>query len=462
MNSVKNLMIIAVLGAVGYGVYVSLSRNNPEPGPTPGVADGWPSDTKANAGNTSGIAATPKLGGPLPLSGSQTPSVGSVSGVSGVASPVAPPLGQVTPVAPPFVATSTSAPPLAGSTGGAATLDAPTSSAAADPASTATSWPATMTKPAQAATNPPASPPLAAMNPSPSSANPSGPSPERDAAAPSAAVRNLAPPPGVAKLRKAPSGPTEDVQNKFNAFMEEVQKRLNDGKLVEAHLALSIEYDDPNLPPEHAKQITVLLDQLAGTVIYSRQHYLEPAYVTAPGETIERIAQKYNVPWQLLARINGLMPPSAANTEEATKNQPLPIGIPLKVIRGPFDATIRLDRKELTLRLPSRQGQPLYAGRFPIGVGRDMPRLDGQYTVLNKAFNPTYRGPDGTTIQPGDPQNPLRDAWIGLSDRIGIHGAANPQAVGRDDNRGTICVGQRDLQDLYGILSVGSRVQILR
>ena len=263
------------------------------------------------------------------------------------------------------------------------------------------------------------------------------------------------------RATRRPPAPADDVQRKFAAFMDEVQKRLDAGKLAEAHLALSIVYDDPNLPADYTKKITALLDQLAGTVIYSRRHCLEPAYFTKPGETIEKIAQQYNVPWQLLARINGLMPPAAANTEEATKDQPLPAGMELKVIRGPFDAVVRLDKKELTLRVPDGQGQYLYAGRFPIGVGRDQPKLDGQYTVQDKALNPVYYGPDGVTIQPGDPRNPLRDAWIGLTDRIGIHGAADPQAVGCDDNRGTICVGQRDLQDLYGILSVGSRVTII-
>ena len=71
-------------------------------------------------------------------------------------------------------------------------------------------------------------------------------------------------------------------------------------------------------------------------------------------------------------------------------------------------------------------------------------------------------GPDGVNISPSDPKNPLGSAWIGLTDRIGIHGAADPQSVGRDDNLGTICVGDRDLQDLYGILSIGSRVTIVR
>ena len=93
--------------------------------------------------------------------------------------------------------------------------------------------------------------------------------------------------------------------------MDAVQKKLDEGKLAEAHLALSTLYGNPDLPADQAKQITDLLDQLAGTVIYSRQHYLEPAYVTQPGDTLDKVAQKYSVPWQLLARINGLMPPGA-------------------------------------------------------------------------------------------------------------------------------------------------------
>ncbi len=240
--------------------------------------------------------------------------------------------------------------------------------------------------------------------------------------------------------------------------MEEVRKKLDAGKLAEAHLALSMLYrNNPDLPPDMAKQIVTLLDQLAGTVIYSRRHYMEPAYVTQPGDTIEKVAQKYDVPWQLLARINGLMPPGASNADMTLAQRPLPMDQKLKVVRGPFDAVIHLDRRELTLTLHN-----YYAGRFSIGIGRDQPKLDGEYTVGAKTLNPTYYGPDGVTIGPNDPKNPLGGAWIGLTDRIGIHGTNDSHGVGRDDNSGTICTGDRDLQDLYGILSVGSRVTILR
>jgi hypothetical protein len=247
------------------------------------------------------------------------------------------------------------------------------------------------------------------------------------------------------------------LQSTFNAFMDAVRKKLDDGKFAEAQLALSALYGNPDLPPEQAKQITELLDQLAGTVIYSRQHYLAPPYVTQAGETIDGIARKCNVPWQLLARINGLLPPGAANIDDSTKDQPLPAGKELKVLQGPFDAVIQLDKRELTLMVQNR-----YAARFRIGVGHDLQKLEGEYTVRNKAISPTYYGPDGVNIAPNDPKNPLGGAWIGLTDRIGIHGAADPQNVGRENDRGTICVGDRDLQDLFGILSVGSRVTIVR
>jgi LysM repeat protein len=278
---------------------------------------------------------------------------------------------------------------------------------------------------------------------------------------PSDAVRNLGPPPDVlAGGAAAPSAaPAADslFQAKFSAFMQAVQKKLDEGKLAEAHLALSTLYGNPDLPAEQAKQITDLLDQLAGTVIYSRQSLLEKPYVVQPGDTIGKVAQQYNVPWELLARINGLLPPGPIKADDPLKSVPLPAGNQLKVVRGPFDAVVSLSKHELALMLQGR-----YAGRFSIGVGRDQPSLEGTYTIRDKSLNPPYYGADGVNVNPGDPKNPLGGAWIGLTDRIGIHGTNSPQGIGRDDNRGSICVGDRDLHDLYGIITVGSRVTVQR
>ena len=437
MNSLKNLMILAVLAALGYGVYVSLSRNNADSGPS------------LDAPNVDLSNAKPSLtpGGPLALGGSSSQDSGTSS------------LGATVPSAPPLAGGSLSNPPV-GTTGIAPLAPYPASGSPAIPPS-----------------DPP--PGLSPNNPTATLGRPMSPdggstesaAPPFPVQPPSGTVHNLAPPPeekmsGRLMFNGSDAGTVPEpaakpadslLQSKFTAFMDAVWKKLDEGKLAEAQLALSTLYVNPDLPADQAKQITELLDQLAGTVIYSRQSYLEPPYAVQPGDTIDRVAQKYKVPWQLFARINGLMPPGATNADDTVKDQPLPVGKELKVVQGPFDAIVQVDKRQLTLMVQNR-----YAGRFPIGVGRDQAKIDGEYTVGTKTLNPTYYGPDGVTINPNDPKNPLGGAWIGLTDRIGIHGAADPQSVGRDDNRGTICVGDRDLQDLYGILSIGSRVTIVR
>ncbi len=440
MNFVKNLMILAVLAAVGYGVYVSLSRNNIDPGPSPGVADAWPTGPKVEL-NGPKPASTP--GGPLPLGGNTS----------------IPPLPSTLPP-------QSLAPPLA--------IPSPSLAQSSGAASTATPYPSGV------AAAQPSAPPLEVPSPSLSTspaatpASPSAPGPlsgPADGLALStnsipSDVRNLTPPPATPTM--PPAAPTQvesQLQSRFNAFIEDVQKYLDNGKFAEAHLALSMVYNNPNLPAEQAKLLVGLLDQLAGTVIYSRRHLLEPAYVVQQGDTLEKVALKYSIPWQLIAKINGLLPPNASNAEDVVKDQPLPLGMQLKVVRGPFDALIHLDKHELILMLPERTtgvGEARYAGRFTIGLGRDQMRIEGEYTVCNKILNPPYRGLDGIDIRPNDAKNPLGSAWIGLTDRVGIHGTNDPRSVGRDDNGGVICVGERDIQDLYGILSVGSRVKIVR
>lgn len=234
--------------------------------------------------------------------------------------------------------------------------------------------------------------------------------------------------------------------------MDQVYRNLDAGRLADAHVALSRFYRQPGLTSQQNRKVTELLDQLAGTVIYSRHSLLEPPYVVRPGDTLQSIAERYDVPPQLIANINGIRDPRG----------PQP-GQELKVVRGPFHAVIHLDDYELTMMLGK-----LYAGRFPISIGRDQPDLEGAYVIADKGVGPTYYGPDGATFDEHDSRNPLGSLWLGLGDRvgqatrIGIHGTNDPQHIGRDAPRGNIGLDRRDVEDVYGILSVGSRVIIQR
>jgi len=231
----------------------------------------------------------------------------------------------------------------------------------------------------------------------------------------------------------ASPGPSQ-VRKAFADFIQAARDEIAQGKLAEVHKTLSLWYDNPQLSPEEACQITELLDYLAGKVIYSREHVLERPYTVISGDTLPRIARKYGVPWQLLAKINGIRDP-----------EHLQPGQQLKVVRGPFEAVVHLDRHEMTIML-----RGLYAGRFPIGIGRDQQGLEGVYSVEDKV------------LQPEDPSNPLGRYWIRLSDRIGIHGTNDPRNIGTTGGPGSICLDDQDIEDVHDILSLGSRVQILR
>jgi LysM domain/L,D-transpeptidase catalytic domain len=231
----------------------------------------------------------------------------------------------------------------------------------------------------------------------------------------------------------------------FAAALDQARHELDAGRLPEAHYQLSRWYDNPNLNQQEAQQLNDLLDQLAGTVIYSTQNLMEPACEVQQGETLERIAQRYNVPWQLLAKINGIDDPHSLRPGER-----------LKVVRGPFSAVISLEKHTLTLMLNNA-----YAGRFSIGVGRDSPPPEGQYFVDVKVVDPIYYGP-GRTIERGDPANPLGRRWLGLGGQLGIHGTNDPRSIGQTDIPGSISLADRDIDDVFDILSEHSKVVVRR
>ena len=163
--------------------------------------------------------------------------------------------------------------------------------------------------------------------------------------------------------------PTAAATQLFADSWPAIQAALDRGDLAEGHKLLTRWHDDPSLTPTDAERVDALLSQLAGTVVYSTEHRLAPAHVVKQGETLETIAKEYNVPWQLLAKINGV----------AAADQVRP-GQELKVLRGPFSAVVDLTRKQLSLTVDGR-----YAGKFPVTVSPGHAIADGEWLVGNKS-----------------------------------------------------------------------------
>ncbi len=126
-------------------------------------------------------------------------------------------------------------------------------------------------------------------------------------------------------------------------------------------------------------------------------------------------------------------------------------------------ATKRI-RREVLVSVADRKLAVLDDGNvvriFPIAVGaRVSPSPKGEFQIANRVVNPAYYHP-GIVIQPGK-NNPLGTRWIGLTRKgYGIHGTNEPGSIGKAASHGCIRLRNRDIQELFAMVTVGDTVEI--
>ncbi len=88
---------------------------------------------------------------------------------------------------------------------------------------------------------------------------------------------------------------------------------------------------------------------------------------------------------------------------------------------------------------------------------------EGMFTVTVKAVNPYYRKKN---IRGGSPDNPLGSRWIGFNalntdGRVyGIHGTNAPWSIGLYISQGCIRLNNKDVEELYDKVPLGTKVFI--
>lgn len=425
MSWLKPMLLMIVLGGIAYGVYVVLNKG-PAPEPPPGVSKDWARPVDIQGGtpsnNPGSVTLVPQgtgSGAPPPLSAA--PPFGSSPAMPAAGSlPPAPeaPAYSGNPAANPFPRTSSSA----GSNPLPSTMASPTLINPADahgaPSSSAAS--------------------VNTTNASMRGAVATDLPPIRSASDVGAAASHGG---GAASTATASDHSAAAAPNiSYSAAMEFVQPLLNDGKLADALRLLTHWYGNPQLTANDAAKIDDLLGRLAGTVIYSRKHLLLPPYVVQSGDRLQTVADQYKIPWQLLAKINGIENP-----------EKLVPGEKLKVIRGPFMAWVDPDKKELTLFV-----QECYAGRFRlVSVGREAGQTTGMFDVKEKQLDPSGRIP----AEAATAAQLAVHHCVNFGDKLSIRGVNGPLAG--DDPRG-LSLESRDAEDVFDILTVGSKVMIRR
>jgi lipoprotein-anchoring transpeptidase ErfK/SrfK len=87
------------------------------------------------------------------------------------------------------------------------------------------------------------------------------------------------------------------------------------------------------------------------------------------------------------------------------------------------------------------------------------PSPHGEFQIINQIDHPTWYT-KGKIVPPGK-ANPLGTRWIGLSMKgYGIHGTNRPTSIGHRASHGCIRMRNQDVEELFGMVSVGDRVEM--
>jgi hypothetical protein len=97
---------------------------------------------------------------------------------------------------------------------------------------------------------------------------------------------------------------------------------------------------------------------------------------------------------------------------------------------------------------------------FPVAVGATVsPSPSGEFKIVNRIANPAYYHP-GVVI-PAGTGNPIGTRWLGLNRKgYGIHGTNEPGSIGKAASHGCIRLRNRDMEQLFRMVSVGDTVLI--
>jgi lipoprotein-anchoring transpeptidase ErfK/SrfK len=188
-------------------------------------------------------------------------------------------------------------------------------------------------------------------------------------------------------------------------------------------------------------------------------------YSVQPGETLEKIAPRYDLTWPFVQHINKISDPKR-----------LRYGVNLKLVKGPFHAVVTKSRFTIDIYLGAPGGPgSLYVCTFPVGLGQDDSTPTGTWEVAphRKLVHPQYFDPrgGGLVYDAMDPKNPLGEFWIGLTgtdgdavgkQSYGIHGTIEQDSIGKQSSMGCVRLRKGDIDQVYEMLVEGKSVVIVK
>lgn len=262
--------------------------------------------------------------------------------------------------------------------------------------------------------------------------------PPPPAAPPLATARTPTEPPAIPAAVVA-SAPAPEVTI-GQAELAQARRLLAEGNLAEARLTLQSVADLSEGPAE----VRELLGELNTKIIFSAvSDPRKTDYTVAAGDTLGKIAVRFNTPVALVKKSNNL-------TSDTIR-----VGQRLRLYQGEFAVTVS---KSANVLVVTDRGH--FFKQYRVGTGEHSKTPVGDFKIINRQEHPVwYRG--DKEIPYGDPENILGTHWLGLNvPGYGLHGTWDNESLGKQSTAGCVRLANSDIAELYTMLPLGTPVSI--
>ena len=174
-------------------------------------------------------------------------------------------------------------------------------------------------------------------------------------------------------------------------------------------------------------------------------------YVVQRGDSLERIARRFGTTVDLLQSANELANPNIIKAGDL-----------LRVFAGKFELAVSKKRSDVVVYMNGE-----FFKRYLAGTGRYGKTPTGTFKLVEKQKEPVW-WPQGREVPYGHPDNILGTRWMTLKatgetpdvSGYGIHGTWDESSVGKASSAGCIRLRNRDVEELYVLVPVGTPVTI--
>ena len=171
---------------------------------------------------------------------------------------------------------------------------------------------------------------------------------------------------------------------------------------------------------------------------------LDTVHEVKSGDTLGKVATANGTTVDFIKRANGL------------KNNVIRPGQKLKIPKGHFSIVVDKSQNQLLLTEDNQ-----FIKTYAVSTGKDNSTPVGSFKIVNKIVNPVWYK-QGAVVPPDSPENILGTRWLGIDKQgYGIHGTTQPEAIGQQVTAGCVRMINKDVEELFDIVPVGTDVTIV-